>query len=344
MEFHHTVDTVDWSRRHSRGEVPDAWPYGLDRLAHHGVEAVVRPPISGGAGQFVARVGRGIGGFQWVETLAYRPLPDIDVAVAWDERSGVPRALLDGRRVPVATGAIWATEADVPRRLQRLAARGFARSRLVWALSTAQLDILAGWGLDPSTLAHLPFGVDTDFFRPGVGVARDADLLLTVGNDRHRDFGTVLAAFEQLRRRRPSLRLVAVTRQELPATAGVEVVPHLSHGELRHLYQQAAVVLVGLRHNLHVSGITVVLEAMSLDRPVVATRTPGMEHYVAPGSGWLVEPGDPGGMARAAWEALGAADLVTRPRVVDGFSTETQAATLAELLGDTVQAGRLRNG
>lgn len=342
MEFQHTVDPADWARRHARGEVPDAWPYGLDRLAHHGVEVAARPPVGGALARSVARAGRSLGSYQWIEALADRPPRGTDVAVSWEERSGVPRALLDGRRVPVATGSIWVTEPDVPRRVQRIAAAGFARSRLVWALSTAQLDVLADWGLDESRLAHLPFGVDTDFFAADEAVARDSDLVLTVGNDRHRDFRTVLEAFELLRRRRPSLRLVAVTRQDVPATDGVEVIRHLPHRELRRLYLQAGVVLVGLRHNLHVSGITVVLEAMALDCPVVVSRTPGMDHYVAPGTGRLVETGNAEQMARATEEALSAGDVHTRAWVVDAFSTEAQAATLATLLTDAIEAGPVR--
>jgi glycosyltransferase involved in cell wall biosynthesis len=115
--------------------------------------------------------------------------------------------------------------------------------------------------------------------------------------------------------------------------------PQLTHAALRALYGRAAVVAVATRGNLHVSGITTILEAMALGRPVIATATPGMEDYVEPGvTGLLVPPGDPAALAAAIGtllddtaqaEALGTAAQV---RVQEQNSSQAQASRLAAIV------------
>jgi glycosyltransferase involved in cell wall biosynthesis len=64
------------------------------------------------------------------------------------------------------------------------------------------------------------------------------------------------------------------------------------------MYAHASVVAVATRPNLHVSGLTVSLEAMATGRPVVITGSPGMDDYLDDGGTALLVP------ARRA-EALG---------------------------------------
>jgi glycosyltransferase involved in cell wall biosynthesis len=329
-----SLDVDTWARRHAAGEVPDRWPYGLDRLAAHGFALAPRQPLQG-IGRQAARAGRQLGGYQWWEGVSRRPPSSADVALCWDERAGVPLALLQ-RRAPVATGVIWMTE-------RRSATDGLARAALrragaVWALSSAQLPVLRSWGVADRRLHHLPFGVDADFFFP-VGEPAEG-LVVSVGNDRHRDHDTVVGAVSAVQSRHPGARLSLTTRAavDLPAAVG-DRVAYRDHRAVREEYRRAAVVAVALRPNLHVSGVTVALEAMACGRPVVVTDTPGMRDYVDDGrTGVLVPAGDAAAMARAVGgllddpdraDAMGAAGRAVLER---RFTTRTQSAALATIV------------
>ena len=331
------VDVHDWRRRHERGEVPDAWPYGLDRLAGHGLRVTPAPAWPGDPR--VARLARGLGRYEWLESRTSTGTPD--AVLCWDERVGVPAARYAGRGGPlVATGVIWLTDEQRTSRTHRLlAGPGLRRAHRVWTLSSAQLPVLRDdFGVPRERLVHLPFGIDADFFTPGG--APVPDLVIGAGNDRHRDHATLVAALVQARRARPGLRLELATRQpvDVPPELGTRHAA-LTHGEMRDLYRRGAVTAVALRPNLHVSGISVILEAMACGRPVVVTDTPGMRDYVEHGStGLLVPPGDVPALAAAVAELLAdpqraaAMGEAARHDVAKRFSTETQAGHLAALV------------
>jgi glycosyltransferase involved in cell wall biosynthesis len=338
IEYSHGRDAASWTVQHARGEVPDALPYGLDRLAESGITPVVRARMAPGLLRTVAAVARR-GGYQWVEAAAEAPPEDADVCVCWDERSGAPRAARDGTRLPVASGAIWIT--DHPRHpLHRAAARGLARCRLVWVHARPQLDLLADLGVRRHSLEFLHFGVDADFFRRPDTAERQPGLVLSAGNDRDRDWPTLLDAFSRVRRRLPEARLEVATRAHLPVSPGVTVHPVLSHTQLREAYARAWCVAVPTRANRHLSGLTNTLEAQAMGVPVVMSGTPGAEDYVHDGdNGILYPPGDAQALARVLAEML-TTDLqgvrqmgeVARSRVDARTSSARHAATLAALL------------
>lgn len=337
------LDVDAWTARHAAGQVPDAVPYGLDRMAAHGIRLVVPPRPSSGV---VARRLRGVvrrsgGGFEWTSALA--PPPAADVVLSWDERRGIPLAANRRLRVPVVTGVIWTTDAPPRRRAVRAAVQGaMQRASRVMVLSAAQVaPLVTELGVAEHRVRVVPFGVDADFFTPGT-TPRRPDHVVCVGNDRDRAWDDALAAFAALRRRRPLARLTIVS-QRVGAVArsapGVRVIPRLSHVDLRSLLHQADVALVATRPNLHISGITAALEAQACGVPVVASGTPGMEEYAGPTSGLvLVPPGD----AAAAGVALTDLLLDTERRdtlgrqgrtgVVQRFSTLTQAGHIAGLV------------
>ena len=105
------------------------------------------------------------------------------------------------------------------------------------------------------------------------------------------------------------------SRTQLQPPDGVTVVPYLTHQQLREAYERASVVAIATRPNLHASGMTVSLEAMSVGRPVVITETPGLDDYVRDGdTGFLVPCNDHRALAarigtlledHAAAEAMG---------------------------------------
>jgi glycosyltransferase involved in cell wall biosynthesis len=161
-----------------------------------------------------------------------------------------------------------------------------------------------------------------------------------VGNDRHRDHGLLLDAFHDVHGKLPEARLnlVSSTRFDIAAEIG-RWQQSLTHPQLRDLYRGARVAAVSTRLNNHASGITAILEAMAMGKPVVATRTPGLDDYIADGeTGVLVAPGDRHAMADALVELLQDPDRCAqlgaegRRRALDYFSTSALARRLGTLL------------
>lgn len=315
----------EWARRHADGEVPDHSPYGLDRLAHHGVEPVMRVPRRG---RVTERIGRAVrhrlGGYEWMEALRFN---SCDAVLCWDEYSGVP-AVLRERRKPVITGVVWLTD-EVSPMTARFARWALPRAGLVWASSSAMIPRLrSDWGVQRAH--HVPLGIDTDFFhvRPGA----EPGLVVSAGNDRHRDHAMLIRAVRQV----PGARLEIATR--LPVDPGVAR-PGLTEGQIRGLYARASVVAIATTPNVHASGLTVTLEAMASGRPVVIPDTPGLMDYVVPDQTGLVYPvGNEDELAKCVKRLLSDTAMATelgaagRRKVEREFSTELQAARLAELV------------
>ena len=333
------LDATSWAEAHRTGDVPDRWPYGLDRLASR-VESLHAAEPPGGLRSHLLRASRRLaGGFDWLG----RPRPrGVDAVVAWDERVGVPMGR--AAQVPVLTGAIWLTEADRrPHWSDEAVRQGLRRCALVWALSEAQLPVLhRRWGVDLNRLRHILFGVDHDFWCPNGDP--ESCRLLVVGNDRHRDHMTAVRAARLAQADVRGLRLHLVTAQsvDVPDDLGRRSA-HLSHRALRAEYGSAQVCAVAVRPNLHCSGITAALEAMACARPVVVTETPGMRDYVDDGvTGILVPPRDPEAMAAAVADLMRDPDRARamgqngRARVEKTLNTENQAAQIADLITDAL--------
>ena len=339
LEYAHTLDPVAWSAQHAAGLVPDRLPYGLDRLEPHGFELHAKEPGTGIPAVLDGVTRRASGGFEFVEALRSRARRSCDVAVCWDERAGVPAALRS--RLPgepdAVLGVIWLTDPDAPvgRRGRMLAKQALQQAAAIWTMSSPQHVILErDFAVDPRRIHLLHMGIDVDFWLPS-DKQPEPDLVLSAGNDRHRDHRLIVEAIARLRRRRPNVRLELVTRAavDVPAELGKRH-PHLSHREMRELYGRSSVVVLALKPNLHLSGLSVMLEAMACARPVVVTDSPGLSDYLRHGETGLVVPaGDADTLDAAVNELLsdpGRAQALGQAgrHFVQAFSTSAQASTL----------------
>jgi glycosyltransferase involved in cell wall biosynthesis len=323
-----------WSERHVKGEVPGHYPYGLDRIAHAGLRIeteLVRP---------ARRRPRDWTGLLnprcWLPRRQERTGPAM---LAWDESTAVPmfvRHAHSDRRL--MAGMIWATDlVAAPGYSPRLSVlrQVYRRMDAVWALSGAQLPVLRDWlGIPADRIHFVPFGIDTNFFPAAPFPERP--MVLSLGNDRDRDPATLFEAMRMVRSRLPHTRFVVQSQSGLPVPPGVEVIPRLTGPQVRELYAQATVVAVATRPNVHVSGMTTALEAMSTGRPVVLSATDGAADYVRDGNtGLLVPPGDPQAMADAVHGLLSQGDLLrdmgsaASAHVRASHSEDTMAAVLA---------------
>lgn len=334
------LSPADWAGRHRAGEVPDRSPYGLHRLADHGLDVRFAPSELEDRSRLVQRVARSVrhrtDGY---ELIGAPSLADADAVLAYDERTGVPALLRGG--APVAAGIGWLTTRSAAGRVHgALAARALPRAAAVWAQCSAVLPVIGSeWKIAPERLHFIPLGIDTDFYAeqpaPETGWT-----VMSAGEDRFRDHPTLVAAVEQVRRTVPHAALELASSLPLHAPEGlVTVHTERLNGRIRELYRRAAVVAIALHPTVTGSGLTVVLEAMASGRPLVVTDNPGVSDYVQHGvTGLLVPPGDPDAMAGAIRTLLLDEDMRVEmgrraaAAARERFTTEVMAAHLAEML------------
>lgn len=148
------------------------------------------------------------------------------------------------------------------------------------------------------------FGIKATHLEPARAPGTSGRLnLLSLGNDRHRDWPTLVAAV----RDQPQLQLTIVSatiRSSLVSDLdNCKVVKARHNDELEALFAAADMVIVPLVNNLHASGITVVEEAVIKGCPVIVSDTGGLRAYFADEDVRYVPPNDPLAL-RQAIEAL----------------------------------------
>lgn len=324
---------VAWAQRRSEAEAPDVWPYGLNRLTDHFDS--VRPVDL-----------RRLAPHDLLSLFLRRcrpTLPATCVSLAWDERAAM-RMVHRGTAERMFSGIIWATDAAVrgeDRFRTALSKRCLSRLDGIWCLSRAQLGPTSDWlGIDSSRIHYLRFGVDCDFFSY-VAYPKGRPTIVSFGNDRDRDSKTLLSALDLIISRNPEVRAIVQTDSDLPLPNGVIKIDRVAHRQVHQIYGESSLVLVATKNNLHASGMTVALEAMSTGRPVVVTGTPGMQDYVKDGvSGFLAEEGEPESLASAALKIIDSPrvgevmGLAGRRAVEASFNTTMMARRIAAIVSD----------
>lgn len=231
---------------------------------------------------------------------ARRRAGSYDVVVTRSERHAVAVAALFSltfARTPhiMLSSLLSKTSVRVPLRLFR---RG-VDTVITW--STVQRDFAVDrLGFSQDRVVFVPHPVDLDFFHP---VAVERKVLFSAGST-NRDFRTLADAVSDLG---VPLRIGASivvllrgwkaeihdVRDEFANRQGVEVVA-LDQAELRDSYAEARVVVVPVYPTDMDNGVSVVLEAMAMGRPVITSGTVGQVDVIEDGvTGYYVPPEDP---------------------------------------------------
>ncbi len=251
----------------------------------------------------------------------------------------------------IAMGALLRPPAGWQERMIAWALRG---CRLA-SLSQDEARALSGWLGVP--VDYLPFGVDTGFWTPGPGdpdlsrrLGLDGGYVIAIGNDRHRDYETLIAAWQ------PDFPVLAVvTSLPLPplpanvhAIAGNWGDRLLSDAQVRSLVRGAAFAIVPLRATIQPSGQSATLQAMACAKSVIVSDIDGIWDREAMRDRvncCLVRVGDAVALSAAVAYLAGDAALrerlgdAARKTVLEKFSARRMADALLELIEDEERNG-----
>ena len=330
----------------ARGEAPDSTLLGQNHMASHGIDGSLHDP-------WLTRRVKG-------DTALYR--------VAWNLRELLlPFELTDADAVFTPLAALFPLAARV-RRLpvvvvnyglcliheragtarRRLLAANLGAARSAVCLGESQrLQLIEQAGLDPARVHTVLLGIDHEWFQPRPGPespgAPPADpAVLAVGKDLARDYRTLVDAVTPLGVRAH----IAGYRRNI---TGLDLPPAITAGdmpiaELRDAYARAGCVVVpqfrdGYPYGSEGGGLTALLEAMAMGRPLVVSDRGIIRDYVRDGvEALVVPPEDPAALREAIARILGDPALAARlgaaarARVESALTSGHFAAGIAPLL------------
>lgn len=142
---------------------------------------------------------------------------------------------------------------------------------------------------------HVLYGLNTNDFPlrpPSHWKPHTPVRVAAIGNDRDRDWATLVGALGNDAR----YQVRIATRRRMPASArvpNVEIVRVSGIHQQHELYEWADLIVVPLRPNTHASGITVMLEAAALGKPMIVTKVGALEDYFDEKAAFYVEPFNP---------------------------------------------------
>ncbi|OGG80232.1 hypothetical protein A3J11_00950 [Candidatus Kaiserbacteria bacterium RIFCSPLOWO2_02_FULL_55_12] len=214
-------------------------------------------------------------------------------------------------------------------------------------ISSLQLEDFVRLGIPREHLVCIPFGVDAPFFQRA-GVSREEDLIVSVGRDAGRDYGTLFKAAEQV-----GYPFVVVAGHknispDMPVPAHVSVRYDRPLAEVRDLYARARLVVVvskdtDVPDGSDCSGQTVILDALAASKAVIATRRAWMTDYFVPDQDLrVVEPNDPKALAHAIallWQDAQKRERLAasgHAKVVERYTTKMFAEALRRLMDSLV--------
>lgn len=233
---------------------------------------------------------------------------DFDAIYVNAESLGVPLALLSrgdkkrprlvcvGHRLLTGRKKLFFRVLKAHKKMDRL---------LVYA-STQEAFATVALGIEPERVERIQFHADSRFFHPMPEIKPDPLQVCAVGRE-GRDYATLFTAMEglpeftlQLTSASPWSKSADTSKQRsIPANVSCAQKPYSDEG-LRELYARSACVAVPLYATDFQAGITTILEAMAMGRPVIATRTSGLSDVLWHEENCLtVAPGDVKGWQKA---------------------------------------------
>ena len=286
----HRYGGDNWHRKWRDGRLiglNEPWAYGYHHAADHGFDVTYSEDTLPGSlwRPIQSRVHKALG-FDFVHAWRLRKrIFASDVVWTHTEGQSLAVSLLcrlyrPRKRPKLILQSVWLMDQwdELPERRRRFYQGLLAEADLLSFHSP--LNTERARALFPTTRCEtILFGIRADDPRPPRARASAPLRILSIGNDRHRDWPTLVAAVKG----EPALDLTILSGtcpQNLTQNVTNARVRQVQHNtELMALFEAADVVVVAVAPNLHASGITVIQEAVQMGLPVIATDAGGLSAY-----------------------------------------------------------------
>lgn len=235
----------------------------------------------------------------YLALLALQRRQDGQLLFALSERVGIPLAIM--RKVGLAGGRAVTRFTAWSQRQERLITRLklFDAMGIIIVDCNSLKDRFVKLGVAPDRVRVVLYSVDQQFFAPLADMHPQPGNLFSLGEMRGRDYATLLRAVDGLP---VQLTLAAggswYAREkkawvDFDLPANVSISSRLSALDLRQVYARSQIVVIPLYDKPFSAGITAILEAMSMGRAVITSRSRGVQDYIVDGeTGVMVDCGD----------------------------------------------------
>lgn len=263
------------------------------------------------------------------------------------ERVGIPFAAMNqiapGRKQLVSRLTNWSSRQE--KLISRL--NLFPSMGPITVMSESQKQYLIGLGVPPSQIHVIHYAVDQHYFRPMPEIAQEANLILTLGEVRTRNYNVLFQAVDGL----PVKVLVAATgywyarekdtnvKTSIPSN--IEMIGRLPQTKLRELYARSGFIVLPIYDVEYAAGVTAMLEAMCMGRAVIVTRSRGIMDYIVDGeTGIVVDQDDTQGLREAISYLASHPEEAkrlgenARQRIEDELNMDTYLQRTAQVLCD----------
>jgi glycosyltransferase involved in cell wall biosynthesis len=137
-------------------------------------------------------------------------------------------------------------------------------------------DIL---GFPSDRLSYIPFGVDTEYFKPES--VEGEDYIFAAGE--FRDFDTLLRVYEEKHEYLPELRIRSALSPPNPLPPKVSWLPRASLSTFKTEILKSRFVIVPSHYTFRSTGVMTCLQSMALGKAVLTSRVPPIYGYVVNG-------------------------------------------------------------
>jgi glycosyltransferase involved in cell wall biosynthesis len=268
----------------------------------------------GRLGRLIERVGGRHALLAWA---CFRERKRYDAVLTDGEQVGLPLAVLCRltlRKLPAHVMIVHILSVRKKVLLYRLFRLGSLVDTMLVYSTWQQRFIHERLGFPTERVVFTPFMVDTQFFSPDQ-VESKADRAISTAGLECRDYPTLIEAARGLD---ANVVIAAASHwsKRADTTQGVDQpdnveVRSLGYVDLRQMYADSAFVVMPLYDVEFQAGVTTILEAMAMAKPVICSRTKGQTDVVVDGeTGIYVPPGDPAPLRKAIDELLADPDRV----------------------------------
>jgi glycosyltransferase involved in cell wall biosynthesis len=180
------------------------------------------------------------------------------------------------------------------------------------------------------------FHTDTEFYSPRSGTPSARKIVWSCGLDAGRDFSVLLEASKHV----DALFRIKAGKLRAPANEFPNVALEsrfLPPEEFRQQYANASVVVVCTQDTPNASGVTSLMEALSMGRPTIVSDNPALRDYIPQDATLVVPVGDAEALRKAITYLLENPDIAetmgrrARDFALKHFSAERHFAEMAKL-------------